>query len=636
MAPSTTLPSPARNKKGRQSSSAPHREVLVGASIMLVSSTRWRFSSYARAREPRQPCSRQVAVFACALIALAESAPSIAWSPGLQNSRHTEHPLHAIFMNCPTKIAKVITIALSSLIASLVHRLPLCDPGYHPNNQRPHVTWCRHTAQDPPDSRHRYPFTADYSQTYVLSSAARAAFAIVEDLCPLSNEERPQFLQLDTATLPQVCLSSPLPIRDFIPSSNYYNTLFPLLLKPPFKRSAFPLASCGIRIVFVLLKRFSSELKTEIKVSLTPLIKLILAFGKTAGGPWSEWMRVLAMEIMRSIDQLDKADVPLFPEAYIHLRGLPPSFPLYNTLAVQKLPTDSTEPVRAPGPLDPMTLPETKPTRIGLQTVRAMLNAGSPAHLARCNARSRRRVPYCPAKAALPRRRTTHRNTLHLRYTSPSKLRDSRSVCGSWRRTTATRTLARYLGCLRTLVAAALFLPERLAQAGSRYLRRSHMYLATRCTAPGPAPLGTEARLGGVTAFNIQRLVYRPPDVAWDAITSYLLFILLHPAAPARIPVQAACTLDNILEFVPRDLMAAPSELQATAASRVRRSGTADDTGWTRIEREHGAPPVGMHPVYAIIPFFSFRFFRSYTYYSLAETVYEVLVVEVVFGDVGD
>ena len=100
--------------------------------------------------------------------------------------------------------------------------------------------------------------------------------------------------------------------------------------------------------------------------------------------------------LLISIDQLDKADVPLFPKAYIHLRGVqcpvllsdgltgysfPPSFPLYNTLVVQKLPTDSTEPVRAPGPLDPMTLPETKPTRTGLQTVRAMLNVGSPAHL---------------------------------------------------------------------------------------------------------------------------------------------------------------------------------------------------------------------------------------------------------------
>jgi hypothetical protein len=54
-----------------------------------------------------------------------------------------------------------------------VHRPPLCDPGYHSDNQRPHVTRRRHTAQDPPDSSPSSPilppFTADYSQTYVLS-----------------------------------------------------------------------------------------------------------------------------------------------------------------------------------------------------------------------------------------------------------------------------------------------------------------------------------------------------------------------------------------------------------------------------------------------------------------------------------
>jgi hypothetical protein len=54
-----------------------------------------------------------------------------------------------------------------------------------------------------------------------------------------------------------------------------------------------------------------------------------------------------------------------------------------------------------------------------------------------------------------------------------------------------------------------------------------------------------------------------------DVITSYLLFILRHPAVPARIPVQAARTLDKIVEFVPRDLMAASSELQATVQRRV-------------------------------------------------------------------
>jgi len=34
-----------------------------------------------------------------------------------------------------------------------------------------------------------------------------------------------------------------------------------------------------------------------------------------------------------------------------------------------------------------------------------------------------------------------------------------------------------------------------------------------------------------------------------------------------------------------------------------------------------------MPPVYATISFFSYRYFRSYTYYSLAEAVYEALAV---------
>jgi hypothetical protein len=85
-----------------------------------------------------------------------------------------------------------------------------------------------------------------------------------------------------------------------------------------------------------------------------------------------------------SIDQLDKADAPLIPEAYIHLLGVQClvslsdglaryTFPLYNTLAVQKPPAASTEPVRAPGPLDVAR------NRAG---PRAMLNVGWPALLA--------------------------------------------------------------------------------------------------------------------------------------------------------------------------------------------------------------------------------------------------------------
>jgi hypothetical protein len=45
---------------------------------------------------------------------------------------------------------------------------------------------------------------------------------------------------------------------------------------------------------------------------------------------------------------------------------------LFTTLA------GSTKPVCAPDPLDPTTLPKTKLTQAGLQTVRVMLNAGWP------------------------------------------------------------------------------------------------------------------------------------------------------------------------------------------------------------------------------------------------------------------
>jgi hypothetical protein len=43
------------------------------------------------------------------------------------------------------------------------------------------------------------------------------------------------------------------------------------------------------------------------------------------------------------------------------------------------------------------------------------------------------------------------------------------------------------------------------------------------------------ACLGGVATVTliIQRLVYRPSDVAWDATTSHLLFVLCYPAAPS-------------------------------------------------------------------------------------------------------
>jgi hypothetical protein len=74
--------------------------------------------------------------------------------------------------------------------------------------------------------------------------------------------------------------------------------LFPLLFKTLSERSAFPLALRATRVVFLLLKQFSSKLETEAEVILTLLIKLISGETDT-GEPRPGWMRVLAMEIMR-------------------------------------------------------------------------------------------------------------------------------------------------------------------------------------------------------------------------------------------------------------------------------------------------------------------------------------------------
>ena len=196
-----------------------------------------------------------------------------------------------------------------------------------------------------------------------------------------------------------------------------------------------------------------------------------------------------------SIDQLDTADAPLIPEAYIYLLGVQYlvllsdgltgySFPLYNTVVVQNLPTGSTETVRATGPLDLMTLSVTKPARTGLQTVRVMLKAGWSAHFVTLSflftplsdplmgdvlgalqtlARLASQVPHCARDAFLTALTRPHSHVAALDESqhASSALHLSVSIeglharfGGSWRRTTATRTLACKLGCLGKLVPA--------------------------------------------------------------------------------------------------------------------------------------------------------------------------------------
>lgn len=88
--------------------------------------------------------------------------------------------------------------------------------------------------------------------------------------------------------------------------------LCPLLLKALSDRPSFPLTLRATRVVFLLLKQFSSELRTEAEVFLMLLIKIVSSESSEGMTPSSstenfhlthgtrpQWMRVLAMEIMR-------------------------------------------------------------------------------------------------------------------------------------------------------------------------------------------------------------------------------------------------------------------------------------------------------------------------------------------------
>jgi C-terminal region of Mon2 protein len=75
-------------------------------------------------------------------------------------------------------------------------------------------------------------------------------------------------------------------------------------------------------------------------------------------------------------------------------------------------------------------------------------------------------------------------------------------------------------------------------------------------------------KLGNVAQLNIHRLIYRPPEVAWNTTTKHLLFIILLPLAPQPIRIQAARVLDEILVIVPRNL-STTGDLQTTVQRQV-------------------------------------------------------------------
>ncbi|KAI8977746.1 hypothetical protein BD414DRAFT_154340 [Trametes punicea] len=150
-----------------------------------------------------------------------------------------------------------------------------------------------------------------------LGPSAHDAYAVFEDLCLLANSEHPRFLKLESLrkTFALELIESVL--------TNYHDLfrkhtelllllqhhLCPLVHKSLSDRPNFPLTLRCTRVIFLLLKQFSRELKTESEVFLMLLIRIISAEtsdaepAESVQGHHSRplWMRVLAMEIMRGL-----------------------------------------------------------------------------------------------------------------------------------------------------------------------------------------------------------------------------------------------------------------------------------------------------------------------------------------------
>ncbi|KAF5319150.1 hypothetical protein D9619_008506 [Psilocybe cf. subviscida] len=152
--------------------------------------------------------------------------------------------------------------------------------------------------------------------TKMLGPSAKDAFSVFEDLCLLANGEKPRYLKLEFLhkTFALELIESVL--------TNYHEVfrkhtelillirhhLCPLLLKSLSDRPQFSLLLRCTRVVFLLLKKFSTELETEAEVFLMMLIRIIGDEGTESSDAQHSihpskppWMRVLAMEIMRGL-----------------------------------------------------------------------------------------------------------------------------------------------------------------------------------------------------------------------------------------------------------------------------------------------------------------------------------------------
>ena len=96
---------------------------------------------------------------------------------------------------------------------------------------------------------------------------------------------------------------------------------------------------------------------------------------------------------------------------------------------------------------------------------------------------------------------------------------------------------------------------------------------------------------------TIRGLDHQFLDFPRDAITSHLIFVLRHPAAPQPIRLQAARALDDIqvLVIIPRHLTATTSDPQVAVRNRSTPSTSSRNRLYSvSLEHQHGPTSLGL------------------------------------------
>jgi hypothetical protein len=154
----------------------------------------------------------------------------------------------------------------------------------------------------------------------VLYPSSKDAYSIITDLNSLANSEHAPYLSLESLsrTFTLELIESILTNHAHLFRSDAHPELLfclrqstcPLLIKAFNEQASFPTTLRLMRLLFVLLRQFSSELIVEVEILMSILIKCIACPSRktsgTANGRSSienapPWQRVLAMEATRSL-----------------------------------------------------------------------------------------------------------------------------------------------------------------------------------------------------------------------------------------------------------------------------------------------------------------------------------------------